>query len=170
VRLGKTAEADKLVTEALRIDPAEPGAPRRAGAAADAQGRFEEAAKILGAAARTGDADSRIELALLTSAWLTTGVRAKPWEGVGRQPGPSLPLAVMGQTLVLQGRRGGGVSLLRRAEAARLRRPRPGSASRKALRGGQGRGIGRPAAATPPNRFEQASVRTPTGMRVRRRL
>jgi Flp pilus assembly protein TadD len=124
IRLGRTDEAALLVAEALHIGPKDPEALAAQGRLLAAQGRLEDAARSLGAAAETGDADSRIELARL---YLRMGDYPRAREAVGAvlaaNPGHPWALAVMGQALVLQGQREEGLSMLRRAEAARPRRP-----------------------------------------------
>lgn len=80
--------------------------------------------KSLGAAAETGDPDSRIELARV---WLRRGDYGRAREAVGavltNNPGHPWALAVLGQALVLQGQREEGLATLRRAEAAHPLRP-----------------------------------------------
>jgi predicted Zn-dependent protease len=124
IRLGKTDEAAPLVDEAIRIEPKDPEALAAQGRLFAAQGRLEDAARSLGAAAESGNADSRIELARI---YVRGGDYARAREAVGAvlsaNPGHPWALAVMGQALVLQGARDEGLSLLRRAEAARPRRP-----------------------------------------------
>lgn len=123
-RLGKTDEAGRLVAEALRIEPKDPDALAAQGRLLAAEGRLEEAARSLGAAAETGDADSRIELARV---YLRLRDYERAREAVGAvltaTPGHPWALAVLGQALVLQGQRDEGLTVLRRAEAARPRRP-----------------------------------------------
>ncbi|PYQ22157.1 MAG: hypothetical protein DMF81_13165 [Acidobacteria bacterium] len=123
-RLGKTDEAGRLVTDALRIEPRDSEALAAQGRLLVAQGRLPDAAKSLSAAADTGDADSRIELARV---YLRLGSYEQAREAVGAvlkaTPGHPWALAVLGQALVMQGQRDEGLSVLRRAEAARPRRP-----------------------------------------------
>ena len=68
--------------------------------------------------------DSRIELARV---YLRLGSYEQAREAVGAvlkaTPGHPWALAVLGQALVMQGQRDEGLSVLRRAEAARPRRP-----------------------------------------------
>jgi arylsulfatase A-like enzyme/Tfp pilus assembly protein PilF len=124
VRIGKTDEAERLVAEALRIDPADFDALAAQGRLRAAQGRLEEAATSLGAAAEKGDADSRIELARVYVRQRDYAHARDAAETVlAANPGHPWALAVMGQALVLQGEREEGLALLRRAEAARPRRP-----------------------------------------------
>jgi arylsulfatase A-like enzyme/Flp pilus assembly protein TadD len=124
IRLGKNDEAARLVADALRIEPEDPDALGAQGRLLAAQGRLEEAAASLGAAAEKGDADSRIELARLYLR-LREYDRARSEIGtvLAKTPGHPWALAVLGQALVLQGQRAEGLSMLRRAEAARPRRP-----------------------------------------------
>jgi choline-sulfatase len=124
IRLGKNDEAARLVAEALRIEPKDPDALGAQGRLLAAQGRLEEAATSLGAAAEKGDADSRIELARIYLR-LRDYDRARAEVGTVLTKNPSHPwaLAVLGQALVLQGERDEGLTMLRRAEAARPRRP-----------------------------------------------
>ena len=124
IRVGKTDEAAPLVADALRLEPKDPDALAAQGRLFAAQGRLEDAARSLGAAAESGNADARIELARL---YVRSGDYARARQSVGdvlsANPGHPWALAVMGQALVLQGQREEGLRLLRRAEAARPRRP-----------------------------------------------
>jgi arylsulfatase A-like enzyme/Flp pilus assembly protein TadD len=124
IRLGKNDEAARFVADALRIEPKDPDALGAQGRLFVAQGRLEEAATSLGAAAEKGDADSRIELARIYLR-LRDYDRARAEVGtvLTRNPGHPWALAVLGQALVLQGERDEGLTMLRRAEAARPRRP-----------------------------------------------
>jgi arylsulfatase A-like enzyme/tetratricopeptide (TPR) repeat protein len=124
IRLGKNDEAGRLVAEALRIEPKDPESLAAQGRLFAAQGRLEEAAASLGAAAEKGDPDTRIELARLYVR-LRDYDRARSEIGavLVRNPGHPWALAVLGQALVLQGQRDEGLGVLRRAEAARPRRP-----------------------------------------------
>ena len=124
VRLGKTEEAGRFIADALRIEPGDPEALAAQGRLFAAQGKLEDAARSLGTAAASGDTDSRIELARV---WLRIGDRARAREEAGAvvtaNPGHPWALAVLGQVLILDGQREEGLGLLRRAEAARPRRP-----------------------------------------------
>jgi len=124
IRLGKTDEASRLVADALRIEPRDRDALAAQGRLFAAQGRLDDAAKSLGAAAESGDADSRIELARV---YLRGGdldrARGEIGTVLSKTPGHPWAMAVLGQTLVLQGQRDEGLAMLRRAEAARPRRP-----------------------------------------------
>ena len=138
---------------------------RRAGAAATRRGVSRRPPRSSAPPRRRAMPTRASSWPCSTSAWPTTGARAKPW---GRCwpptraiPGPwpswgrrssSRAGARRGVSLGCEGRR-------RRGRGGR----RPGSASRKASRRPRTR-CRPPVAATPPNRFEQASVRTPTGM------
>ena len=124
IRLGKNDEAARLIAEALRIEPKDPETLAAQGRLFAAQGRLEDAAASLGAAAERGDADSRIELARLYVR-LRDYERARSEIGtvLTKTPGHPWALAVLGQALVLQGQRDEGLTVLRRAEAARPRRP-----------------------------------------------
>jgi tetratricopeptide (TPR) repeat protein len=124
IRLGKNDEAARLIAEALRIEPKDPESLAAQGRLFAAQGRLEDAAASLGAAAERGDPDSRIELARVYLR-LRDYDRARSEIGnvLTRNPGHPWALAVLGQALVLQGQRDEGLSMLRRAEAARPRRP-----------------------------------------------
>jgi len=108
----------------LRIEPKEPDALGAQGRLLVAQGRLEEAATSLGAAAEKGDADAHIELARVYLR-LRDFDRARSEVGtvLTKNPGHPWALAVLGQALVLQGERDEGLTMLRRAEAARPRRP-----------------------------------------------
>jgi tetratricopeptide (TPR) repeat protein len=112
------------VADALRIEPRDPDALAAQGRLFAAQGRLEAAAKSLGAAAASGDADSRIELARL---YLRGGDFDRAREAanavLSQTPGHPWAMAVLGQALVLEGQRDAGLAMLRRAEAARPRRP-----------------------------------------------
>src|SRR5216117_851470 len=123
IRLGKNDEAARLVADALRIEPKDPDALGAQGRLLVAQGRLEEAATSLGAAAEKGDADSHIELARIYLR-LRDYDRARSEVGtvLTKNPGHPWALAVLGQALVLQGERDEGLTVLRRAEAARPRR------------------------------------------------
>ena len=124
IRLGKNDEAARFVADALRIEPRDSDALGAQGRLFAAQGRLEEAATSLGAAAEKGDADSHIELARIYLR-LRDYDRARSEVGtvLTKNPGHPWALAVLGQTLVLQGERDEGLTMLRRAEAARPRRP-----------------------------------------------
>jgi len=124
IRLGKNDEAARLIDEALRIEPKDPESLAARGRLYAAQGKLQEAAESLGAAAETGDPDSRIELARLYLR-LRDYDRARSEIGavLTKTPGHPWALAVLGQALVLQGERDEGLTMLRRAEAARPRRP-----------------------------------------------
>jgi len=123
-REGKTGEALAMVADALRIEPGDPEALAAQGRALAVQGRLEEAIKSLRAAAAGGEPDARIELArLLVRAGDRAGARAALDDVLRANPAHPWALAVMGQVLVLEGRRDEGLGLLRRAEAARPRRP-----------------------------------------------
>ncbi|PYQ46710.1 MAG: hypothetical protein DMF78_25695 [Acidobacteria bacterium] len=124
IRLGKTAEAGPLLTEALAIEPKDPDALAAQGSMLAAQGHLDEAARSLEGAAAGGDADARIELARVQ---LRRGDFARARAAVdtvlAANPGHPWALAVLGQILVQQGQRGEGLSVLRRSLAARPRRP-----------------------------------------------
>jgi choline-sulfatase len=124
VRIGKNEEAEKLIAEALRIEPGDPDALAAQGRLYAGEGKLAEAAKSLAAAAAGGDTDSAIELARV---YVRTGdyPRAKDQASAVVAANPAHPwaLAVLGQVLALQGQRTEGLALLRRAEAARPRRP-----------------------------------------------
>jgi tetratricopeptide (TPR) repeat protein len=121
-RIGKTDEAASLVAEALRIEPGNSDALATQGLVLAAQGKLDEAAKSLEAAGTSPDA--RIALAKVE---LRRGDFARArgaLDGVlEKNPGHPWALAVLGQVRVLQGDREEGLELLRRAEAARPRRP-----------------------------------------------
>jgi len=123
VKMG-TDKAGRLVADALRIEPGDPEALAAQGRLFAAQGKLEDAARSLGTAASSGDVDARIELARV---WLRKGDRARAREEAGAvvaaNPGHPWALAVLGQVLILDGQREEGLALLRRAEAARPRRP-----------------------------------------------
>lgn len=123
-RLGKTDEALRLVADALRIEPGDTEALAAQGRVLVAQGKLDEAAKSLAAAADGGDDDARIELARVhVQRRDYASARAALDPVLAGNPGHPWALAVMGEILVLEGRRDEGLALLRRAEAARPRRP-----------------------------------------------
>ncbi len=123
-RLGKTEEALRLVADALRIEPGDTEALAAQGRVFAAEGRLDEAAKSLVEAAAGGDPDARIELARVH---VRRGDYAHARETLdavlGANPAHPWALAVLGQVLVLEGRRDEGLVLLRRAEAAHPKRP-----------------------------------------------
>jgi arylsulfatase A-like enzyme/tetratricopeptide (TPR) repeat protein len=122
--VGKTDEAGRLIGDLLRAEPGDPEVLAAQGRLLAAQGKLEEAAKSLGAAADSGDTDARIDLARL---YVRMGDLARAREEAGAvvtaNPGHPWALAVLGQAVVLEGHRDEGLALLRRAEAARPRRP-----------------------------------------------
>ena len=122
--VGKTEEAGRLIGDLLRTEPGDPEALAAQGRLLAAQGKLGEAAKSLSAAADSGDSDARIDLARL---YVRMGdlARARDTAGavIATTPGHPWALAVLGQAVVLQGHREEGLALLRRAEAARPRRP-----------------------------------------------
>ncbi|HEV7501852.1 MAG TPA: sulfatase-like hydrolase/transferase, partial [Vicinamibacteria bacterium] len=122
--VGKTDEAGRLIGDLLRSDPSDPEALAAQGRLLAAQGKMEEAAKSLTAAADSGDSDARIDLARL---YVRMGDLARARAAAGAvlaaTPGHPWALAVLGQAVILDGRRDEGLALLRRAEAARPRRP-----------------------------------------------
>jgi arylsulfatase A-like enzyme/Tfp pilus assembly protein PilF len=121
-RLGKTDEALGLVAEALRIKPGNSDALAAQGLVLAGQGRLDEAAKSLEAAGTSPDA--RIELARVELRRGDLGRAREALDGVlGTNPGHPWALAVLGQLRVLEGGREEGLALLRRAEAARPKRP-----------------------------------------------
>jgi predicted Zn-dependent protease len=122
--VGKTDEAGRLIDGLLRSEPADPEALAAQGRLRAAQGRLAEAAKSLAAAAESGDTDARIDLArVYTRIGDYARARAEAGTVVAANPGHPWALAVLGQAVVLEGHRDEGVALLRRAEAARPRRP-----------------------------------------------
>ncbi len=124
IRLGKNDEAARLIAEALRIEPKDPESLAAQGRLLAAQGKLQEAAASLGAAAEKGDPDSRIELARLYLRLRDYDrARSEVDTVLTKNPGHPWALAVLGQALVLQGQRDEGLGMLRRAEAARPRRP-----------------------------------------------
>ncbi|TMB55121.1 MAG: tetratricopeptide repeat protein [Chloroflexi bacterium] len=124
VLVGKTEEAGRLIGELLRTEPKDPEALAAQGRLFAAQGKLEEAAKSLAAAAASADTDARIDLARV---YTRLGDHARAREEAGAvlttNPGHPWALAVLGQVVILQGHREEGLTLLRRAEAARPRRP-----------------------------------------------
>src|SRR5262249_788168 len=124
VRLGKTTEPGPLVADPLRIDPKDPQPLAAEGLLQAAEGRLDEAAHSLEAVADGGDADTRIELARV---YLRRGDMARARAAVDAvlavNPGHPWALAVLGEALVRQGQRDEGLTVLRRAVAARPRRP-----------------------------------------------
>jgi len=124
ILVGKTEEAGRLIGDLLRTEPEDPEALAARGRLLAAQGKLEEAAKSLAAAAASGDTDARIDLARVYTR-LGDYARAREEAGavVTANPGHPWALAVLGQVVILQGRREEGLTLLRRAEAAHPRRP-----------------------------------------------
>jgi arylsulfatase A-like enzyme/Tfp pilus assembly protein PilF len=125
ILLGKTDEATPLVAEALRIDSKDPEALAAQGRLFAAQGKLDEAVRSLSSAAGARvDDDVRIELARVY-------LRRHDYEQARKEadvvlkttPVHPFALAVLGQTLVLEGHRDEGLAVLRRAESARPRRP-----------------------------------------------
>jgi len=123
-RLGRTEEAGKLIAEALAIEPGDPEALAAQGRLFEAEGKLEDAARSLAAAAATGDTDSRIELARVALRQADYGRARQEASTVLKSfGGHPWALAVLGEALVREGQREEGLTLLRRAEAARPRRP-----------------------------------------------
>ena len=122
--VGKTDEAGRLIGDLLGSEPKDPEALAAQGRLLAAQGKLAEAARSLAAAAETGDTDARIDLARV---YTRIGDYARAREAAGvvvrANPGHPWALAVLGQAVVLEGHRDEGLALLRRAEAARPRRP-----------------------------------------------
>jgi choline-sulfatase len=123
-RLGKTDEAVQLVADALRIEPGDRETLAAQGHVFAAQGRLDEAAKSLEAAAAGGDPDARIELARVHVRRGDLPQAREVVETVLRaNPAHPWALAVLGQVRVLEGGRNEGLALLRRAEEAHPKRP-----------------------------------------------
>jgi len=122
--LGKTEEAGRLIDDLLRTEPEDPEALAAQGRLRAAQGKLEDAAKSLAAAAASGDTDARIDLARVYVRLANYG-RAREEAGTVLKANPGHPwaMAVLGQVLILDGQRDEGIALLRRAEAARPKRP-----------------------------------------------
>jgi len=122
--VGKTEEAGRLIGELLRSEPKDPEALAAQGRLLAAQGKLAEAASRLAAAGQSGDTDARIDLARV---YTRMGDFARAREAAGAvvtaNPGHPWALAVLGHAVVLEGHRDEGLTLLRRAEAARPRRP-----------------------------------------------
>jgi Flp pilus assembly protein TadD len=125
ILLGKNDEAGRLITEALHIDAKDPEALAAQGRLFAAEGKLDEAVKSLASAASgSTDADSRIELArVYLKRRDYEQARAEASAVLKTTSGHPWALAVLGETLVLEGRRDEGLAVLRRAEAARPRRP-----------------------------------------------
>jgi len=122
--VGKTEEAGRLIGDLLRSEPGDPEALAAQGRLLAAQGKLDEAARSLSTAADSGDIDARIDLARVYVRMGDLG-RAREAAGavIAANPGHPWALAVLGRIAVLDGRREEGLALLRRAEAARPRRP-----------------------------------------------
>jgi choline-sulfatase len=122
--VGKTDEAGRLIGDLLRSEPGDPEALAAQGRLLGAQGKLAEAAKSLSTAADSGDTDARIDLARVYVRMGDLG-RAREAAGavIAANPGHPWALAVLGRISILDGRREEGLALLRRAEAARPRRP-----------------------------------------------
>jgi len=122
--VGKTDEAGRLIGDLLRSEPGDPEALAAQGRLLTAQGKLAEAAKSLSTAADSGDTDARIDLARV---YVRMGDLGRAREAAGAvitaNPGHPWALAVLGRISILDGRREEGLALLRRAEAARPRRP-----------------------------------------------
>ena len=152
--VGKTDEAGRLIGDAAAHEPGDPEALAAQGRLLAAQGKLEEAAKSLGAAADSGDTDARIELARV---YVRMGDLARAREAAGavhrRHSRPSL-----GAGRARPGRRARGPPRGRtraaapgggRASAAARGLAQPG----RGIRGGQGpRGGG----ALPPGRARRS--------------
>ena len=121
---GKTEEAGKLVDVLMAKDPRSLDVLQARGRWLIALGRVEEAASALTEAARGPDADPLVELAV---AWLGKGdaarAQAAAEAALARVPGQPWAQGVLGHALVLQGRRDDGLAVLKRAVAARPKRP-----------------------------------------------
>jgi Flp pilus assembly protein TadD len=120
-RLGRTDEALGLVAEALRIKPGNSDALAAQGLVLAAQGRLDEAAKSLEAAGASPDA--RIELARVELRRGDLG-RAREFSTACSSRTPAIPgrSPCSGSFACSKAPRG-GARALRRAEAARPRRP-----------------------------------------------
>jgi predicted Zn-dependent protease len=122
--VGKTQEADALAAEALRIEPNDPEALLARARVKAAMGKTEEAVASFRAAAAGGEPDARIELALaLLHGGDVAAARSEAAAVLKERAGHPWALAVLGQTLVREGQRDEGLAALRRAQAARPRRP-----------------------------------------------
>jgi Tfp pilus assembly protein PilF len=121
---GKTEEAGKLVSELLAKDPKNPDVLQARGMWLIAVGRVDEAAGALTDAAKGLDADPLVDLAM---AWIQKGeparAQAAAEQALQRTPGQPWAESVLGHALVLQGRREDGLAALKRAVAARPKRP-----------------------------------------------
>jgi predicted Zn-dependent protease len=122
--LGKTEEAETLVNEAIRIEPKDPEVLLARARVRAAQGRWDLAVESFREAAAGGDSDARIELArALLRQGDAAGARNEAEAVLSAQGGHPWALAVLGHALVREGRREEGLQALRRAQAARPRRP-----------------------------------------------
>ena len=121
---GKTEEAGRLVADLTAKDPRSLDVLHARGRWLIALGRVEEAGSVLTEAAKGPDTDPLVELAV---AWLDKGdaarAQAAAEAALERVPGQPWAQAVLGQALVRQGRRDDGLAVLRRAVAARPKRP-----------------------------------------------
>src|SRR5262249_6763924 len=102
-RLGKTDEALRLVTDALRIEPGNTEALAAQGRVLAAQGKLDEAAKSLASAAAGGDPDARIELARVEVRRGDLGAaRAALQSVLVANPAHPWAMAVLGQVRVME--------------------------------------------------------------------
>jgi arylsulfatase A-like enzyme/tetratricopeptide (TPR) repeat protein len=122
--VGKTEEAGRLIGDLLQSEPGDPEALAAKGRLLAAQGKLDEAARSLSTAADSGDTDARIDLARVYVRMGDLGRAREAADAViAANPGHPWALAVLGRISILDGRREEGLALLRRAEAARPRRP-----------------------------------------------
>jgi choline-sulfatase len=121
---GKTEEAGRLVDDLTAREPRSLDVLHARGRWLVALGRLEEATSVLTEAANGPDADPLVELAV---AWLDKGdaarAQAAAEAALERVPGQPWAQGVLGHALVLQGRREDGLAVLKRAVAARPKRP-----------------------------------------------
>src|SRR5262249_52160463 len=119
-----TAEADKLLADALAHEPKDPEALTARGRALVAEGRFADAVASLEKAAATTDPDVLIEMAATyVMAGRLDRARAVAGEALRVNPGHPWAMAVMGQALALDGQIGPGLEYLQRAFQIGPRRP-----------------------------------------------
>ena len=125
VALGKQEEAGRLVEGLLAKAAKDPEALRARGRWLIAAGQMEEAASVMQQASSGSDADSLAELA---EAWLAQGsaakARAAAESALQVVPGQPWATGLLGHALILEGRRDEGLATLKRAVAARPKRPR----------------------------------------------